>query len=30
MNPSRLIRLKDLKDIICDCVELSWLDDGVL
>lgn len=29
MNPSRLIRLKDLKDIICDNVELSWLDDGL-
>lgn len=28
MNPSRLIRLKDLKDIICDDVELTWKDDG--
>lgn len=28
MNPSRLIRLKDLKDIICDDVELNWKDDG--
>lgn len=28
MNPSRLIRLKDLKYIICDDVELNWNDDG--
>lgn len=28
MNTSRLIRLKDLKDIICDDVELNWKDDG--
>lgn len=28
MNPSRLIRLKDLQGIICDCVELNWQDDG--
>lgn len=28
MNPSRLIRLKDLQGIICDYVELNWQDDG--
>lgn len=30
MNTSRLIRLKDLRGIICDYVELNWQDDGEL
>lgn len=28
MSLSKLIRLKDLRDIICDTVELGWIDDG--
>lgn len=28
MSVTKMIRLKDLKDIICDDVELNWKDDG--